>query len=180
MSICHKPSQQCSTTRKWQIYPWMYWSNFLPFPNIFLLDMSLLVWARLPHCRLPPHRCLRLPSQLKDRVVTEAWAAGGAAASEAACMGTGQSTSTAVESLDVVECIRQSFIFHLVQQAVTYLSQGHRCPTPPDSSHQRRELRNSAVINNRIYPPVLIFLPPFLILRSAYQLLLFIKKTNPL
>lgn len=87
----------------------------------------------------------------------EAWATGGAATHEAVCTRTGQSISTAMESLDTVECIRQSFIFHLVQQAVTYLSQGHRCPIPPDSSHQRRELRNSAVINNRIYPLHLFF-----------------------
>lgn len=180
MSICHKPSQQCSTTQKWQISPWMYWRNFLPFSNIFLSDVSLLVWAHLPRCRLHPHRYLGLPSQLKDRAVTEAWAAGRFATSEAACKGTGQSISTAVESLDTVKYSRQSYIFHPVQQAVSYLSQGHRCPTPPDSSHQRRELRNSAVINNCIYPPGLIFSPPFLILCSAYQLLLFIKKTNPL
>lgn len=81
------------------------------------------------------------------------WKAMWSSTSQAACMGTGQSTSTAVESLDTVECIRQSFTFHLVQQAVTYLSQGHQCPTPPDSSHQRRELRNSTVINNGYLSP---------------------------
>lgn len=156
----------------------MYWSNFLPFLNAFITNVLQLVQAHLPHCRLHLHRCLRLPSWLKDPEVREVWAAGVATASEAACMGTGQSISSAVVSIHTVECIRQSFIFHLMQQAVVYLVQGHRCSTPPDSSHQRRELRNSAVINNCIYPSGLSFFPPFLILRSAYQLFLFIKKTN--
>lgn len=131
MNICHKPSQQRSTAQKWQIYLWMSWRGFLPLPTFSF--QVCCCWSGLP---CPAADCAR------TRV-------SGFAPAEGSCSNGGLGTGRGhhqqgclhrdrVEHfycLNTAECIRQSFIFHLVQQAVTYLSPGHRCPTPPDASH---------------------------------------------
>lgn len=149
VSICHKSSQQGNTTQKWKIYPWM---QFFPLSNYFLFTAGLCSPVPL---QMHPQGVSGFPPEWRA-MLWQSGAAGGAATSQAACTGTRQSIFAAMESCDTAEHIRQPLIFHLVQKAVTYLSQGHRCPTPPDASHQR-ELRNSAVINNLIYPLELIF-----------------------
>lgn len=61
VSICHKYSQKRSTPQKWQIYPWMYWSNFFHFLVTSLSDVSLLVCAHLSLCRWHPQGASGFP-----------------------------------------------------------------------------------------------------------------------
>lgn len=116
VSICHKSSQPCSTTQKWQIYPWMHWNNFFHFSDVSLLVCFRCVTvAHLSLCRWHPQGVSGFPPKWRTRL-WQSGAAGGAATSQAACTETGQNISAAMESCDTVECIRQSLIFHLVQR----------------------------------------------------------------
>lgn len=157
VSICHKPSQQCSITQKWQIYPWMYCINFLPFPNIFLWDVWLLIWAHLPPLQIAPLRV----SQAS--LPTEGLCGDGGLGN---WRGHCQRGCPHGDRADHLHCHGKPSHSQAYQTVIYFspsatgchvLSQGHQCPIPPDSSHQRKELRNSAVINNCIYPPGLIF-----------------------
>lgn len=177
VSICHKSCQQCSSTQKMANLPLDVLEQFLPLSNYFPFRCITAGLCSPVPLQMAPSRCLRLLSWGKDHAVI-VWG------SWRGCHRPGCLHGNRAEHL----CCRgelwhswmcQTLFLHLVQKVVTYLSQGHQCPTLPDASHQR-ELRNSAVINNLIYPLELIFFPPFLILCSAYQLLLLIKKTNPL
>lgn len=152
VSICHKSSQQCSSSQKWQIYPSIYWSNFSHFLVFSLSDVSLLVCAHLFLCRWHPRGVSGFPPKWST-MLWQSGAAGGA-----------EGHGDRAEHLCCHGELWNSWMYltlllHLLQKAVTYLSQGHQCPTLPDASHQRRELRNSAVINNLIYPLELIFFP---------------------